>query len=40
LKAIKAVKIYNLSIRQALLGFNVNYRALNHYKKIPEYDQP
>jgi len=39
LKAAKAVKIYNLSIRQATLEFNTDYRALSHYcKNNPEYD--
>jgi len=27
------VKIYNFSICQAALGFNMNYRALSHYCK-------
>jgi len=27
------VKIHNLSIRQAALGFNMNYRALSGYCK-------
>jgi len=38
LKVVRAMKIHNLSIRQAELEFNTNYRILNRYcKKIPEY---
>jgi len=33
LETIRAVKIHNLSIRQAELGFNMNYRALSDYCK-------
>jgi len=29
LEVVRAVKIYNLSIRQAALEFNMNYRALS-----------
>jgi len=39
LKVVRAVKIHNLSIRQAALEFNMNHRALSHYcKKIFECD--
>jgi len=39
LKAIKAVKLYNLSILQATSEFNMNYRTLSRYcKKISEGD--
>jgi len=33
LEVVRAVKIYNLSIRQIALEFNVNYRALSDYCK-------
>jgi len=36
-KTVRTVKIHNLSIRQAALEFNMNYRVLSSYcKKIPE----
>jgi len=38
-KIVRAVKIHNLSIQEAALKFNMNYRALSRYrKKISEYD--
>jgi len=38
LKAVRAVKIHNLSIWQAALEFNMDYCALSRYcKKIPKY---
>jgi len=39
LKAVRAVKLYNLAIRQIASEFNMNYPTLSHYcKKIPEED--
>jgi len=39
LTAIRAVQIDNLCIRQAILEFNINYRALSRYcKKTSKYD--
>jgi len=32
LEAVRAVKIYNLSIRQVALGFHINYSG--YYKKV------
>jgi len=39
LKAVRAMKLRNLSIRQAASEFNMNYRILSrYYKKISEED--
>jgi len=38
LKAVRAVKVHNLSIRQVALEFNMNYPANRYCKKIPEYN--
>jgi len=38
LKAVSAVKIHNLSIRQAILEFNMNYCTVSRYYKKRIYD--